>query len=358
MSDNKKTAYEIVMENRKTLVEQIINQMQSGNLVWRAGWNRESLRPHNPVSEAFYKGGNRLKLIIESESKGYKDPRWVTYKQAQEKDWHIKKGAKGVLLEKWIFTKEVHKRDIINGIEQDVSEVIQLNKPRVNFFYVYNAEQVVGIPELNIEPRMSETEQELIDLAETLKASSECPIIELVQDGAFYSPLKDTITLPPKESFISMQEYIATMSHEMAHSTGHESRLNRPLMNAFGTEDYAKEELRAELGSVFIQSELGLEVSGKVMENHAAYLQSWIKTIKEDYNEFYRACKDAETISERIIENYDREKMRELTKQEDKELKTQQETKIEEENVLNSFRKGHNPKTVPEAKENHAEIER
>lgn len=310
--NGKVTAFDKVMDSRKELVDKIVEQMQSGKIIWRAGWNNTLLFPHNPVSSAVYKGGNCMKLMVEGIVHNYNDPRWCTYKQAEEKGWNIKKGEKGVLLEKWIFTQEMNVEKEIDGEIVEVKETVRLEKPKVNYFYVFNATQIEGIEPF--EPgKLIETDKDLLKLKDDIIESSECPIREKMQGEAFYSPAKDEIILPPMESFHSLQDYIATMLHEMSHSTGHESRLNREIKNQFGTPEYAKEELRAELGSVFTQSQIGMKISESALKNHSGYLQSWIKACKDDYNEFYRACNDAQKICDRLIENYEKVRDKELT---------------------------------------------
>ena len=100
-----------------------------------------------------------------------------------------------------------------------------------------------------------------------------------------------------------MQDYYATALHEIAHSTGHESRLNRDLAGSFGSESYAKEELRAELACVFMQMEQGIQLNGKHITNHAAYLNSWLQAAKNDTSVFFKAAADAQRIADYVADN-------------------------------------------------------
>ena len=105
-------ALEIVLDSRKQLVKQLIERMEQEGLQWKKGWNPSNNSPNNPISGATYQGGNRFRLIMESALKGYEENRWLTFKQAQEKGYKIKRGEKGTLCEKWIFTKEEERENI------------------------------------------------------------------------------------------------------------------------------------------------------------------------------------------------------------------------------------------------------
>ena len=140
-------------------------------------------------------------------------------------------------------------------------------------------------PEMELEERTKQ-----IEIIERVIENSAAPINFDGGNRAYYSPIKDSIHLPEIKQFKSMQDFYATALHEIAHSTGHSSRLNRELSGGFGTPNYAREELRAELASIFMQIELGLSVEGKHFENHGAYLASWLKAVKNNQKEFFTAC--------------------------------------------------------------------
>ncbi|OFL94141.1 ArdC family protein [Fusobacterium sp. HMSC073F01] len=303
MEKNKKTAFEIVMENRKEVVEELIKSMEEGYVATRQLWDKMAVRPQNPVSQIYYRGGNRFRLSMEAVKRGYKDPRWLTYNQATENGWQVKKGEKGVLCEKWIFSKIVKEKDE-KGIE--IEKEVELDKPIVNYFKVFNAEQIAGIPELE---KLPIEKGQVLEIAEDMIATSMCPIKEVGQEQAYYSPSKDEIVLPLRESFKDSESFLSTALHEMMHSTGHESRLNRGKGNMFGSPEYAKEELIAELGSVFLQGDLGIKLEGEHFQDHSNYLKSWIGALKEDYHELFRACIEAEKGSQFLYSNYlEREK--------------------------------------------------
>ena len=299
--------FDVVMEDRKKLVDRIIENMEKGELSWNKNWNAGALQPQNPVSNVKYQGVNKLKLMMTAIEKDYKDPRWVTFKQAFDNGWKIKKGEKAVLCEKWIFTKkEIEIDEQGNKIEKEV----KLDKPIPNFFYVFNGEQIEKIPELKLQNELEKSE--ITEIAQDFINSSECKIKEIAQDRAFYNPSTDEIILPLRESFKSEQDFLATTLHEMVHSTGYKDRLDRDLSGTFGSEKYAKEELTAELGAMFLQSKLGIKIEGEHFDNHSAYLKSWIETLKKDPNELFRAANNADKATEMLYGRYIEKQQEEL----------------------------------------------
>lgn len=290
------SAYEIVMDNRKELVNKILTNMRKGYIWSPNAWSSKALTPHNPVSGAYYLGGNRIRLMMAAIENNYQDPRWVTYKQAEKCGWSVKKGEKSVLLEKWIFEET-------KSIENDAGEIekveIELSKPKVSYFRVFNAEQIQGIPELKLS-----SDIKIADITTYIKNSSQCKIVDSISGKACYYPKIDQIELPPEWAFKSAESYLSVLIHEMSHSTGHPDRLNRSILNQFGTPDYAREELRAELGSAFMKANLELPLSSEQLQDHSNYLLSWIQVLEKDPNEFFRACRDAEQISDYLYNNY------------------------------------------------------
>lgn len=290
-------ALDILMNDRKKLVEEIINRIEKQGLEWKKGWTPEMLLPKNPSSNVTYKGRNILKTFNAALVNEYNDPRWVTFKQAQDEGWKIKPGAKSIILEKWIFEKEEKQKNPETGKEEKVK--IKLDTPVPNYFRVFNARDVEGIPPLDLKPL---EKNETLRIAEEFIKSSKVPIIETAQPDAFYTPSRDKILIPLRETFESQESYLATVLHEMVHSTGKE--LNRDIINTFGTEKYAKEELVAELGAMMLQGKLGIKLEDNHIDNHGAYLQSWIKVLKNDFNELFKASIEAEKASELLYNRY------------------------------------------------------
>ena len=169
-------------------------------------------------------------------------------------------------------------------------------------FTVFNGDQLDGIPELpKLEQTMFSTD-ELIAARDKLLANMQ---LELREGGerAYYSPTENSVRMPKIEQFGSAYGYMSTFLHESAHASGAVHRLNRDLTGKFGSESYAKEELRAEIASAFTASVTGISYEqSPQMENHAAYIQSWIKVLENNPNELFAAIKDASKISDYLIE--------------------------------------------------------
>lgn len=272
---------------RKDLTAQIIRQLETGTAPWQKPWNPDLAplhgTPHNAVTERPYHGGNQLWLTCQ----GYADPRWCTYRQAQEQGWQVRKGEHSTAIEYWQWS-ERQKDEAGKFVE------VKLDQPRVFYANVFNAGQIEGVPEAR--PVSLQWQPE--EAAERILVASRADIRYDKTDTAFYSPRHDTIHLPPKMMFPDAQAFYGVALHELGHWSGHPSRLNRDLAHRFGSEGYAREELRAELASFFVASRLGIQHDPG---QHAAYVDSWIKALQEDHNEIFRAAKDAEKITEYVL---------------------------------------------------------
>ena len=294
--------FEKVMDARHAIVQDMIAMMEKGFFHNRDEWDRAALRPGNPISGVWYKGGNRLRLMMAVMKHRYTDPRWATARQFNEKGYYIKKGEHGIPCEKWIFTKNERSVDEHGNT---VYKEVELEHPQVSYFTVFNAQQVDGMPPFEkMQEQVAQTD--LTILGNQLLDVSECPVHMLAQERAFYSPAMDQIILPLRSMFKDEESFIKTYLHESSHASGHPSRLNRDLSGTFGSESYAREELRAELGALFTEIDLGLSLKAEHYEDHSDYFKSWIGALDKDVNELFRACADAQKISERLIGNYTR----------------------------------------------------
>ena len=160
-------------------------------------------------------------------------------------------------------------------------------------YAVFHASQIDGIPDYKA-PTVEEAPWTRPEAADIILKNS-AAVVRIGGDRAFYSPSTDHIQLPPENAFRGPPEFAATALHELAHWTGHPSRLNRDLQNRFGSAAYAMEELRAELASAFVAAELGIPTD---IPQHASYIASWIKPLKEDKREIFRAAADAQRIAD------------------------------------------------------------
>ena len=283
-------------EYRKQVTERLIGMLESGTAPWQKPWDAGIAamnRPHN-FNGRPYHGVNALMLWCTAIDKGYEDPRWLTFNQVKKLGGHVNKGEKSQLVEYWQWEKEVE------NPETGEKEKVPLPHPKVFRAMVFNADQCSGLPPLE-RPVQKWTPHERAD---RIVAANGVQVMHSSGEGAFYSPGGDYICLPPKESFPTEDAYYSTLLHEVGHSTGHPARLNREFSGRFGSENYAKEELRAELASTFLCGELGIATTGSD-EQHAAYVKSWVSALQDDYNEIFRAAADAEKICNYL---YDREK--------------------------------------------------
>ncbi len=284
------------MNAKPTFSEQVavklIEQLKAGTAPWQRPWdgNIQNFMPYNPTTGKRYKGINALWLL----SQEREDSRWLTYNQAQAQGAQVKKGEKGSVIQYWKFTDEIIRRDnqgtvLLDSEGKPIKDSVKLERPKVFHSVVFNAGQIDGLPEAPV----LEREWEPIDRAEALLTASGAQIRYVAGDSAFYSPSHDFIQLPLREQFKSADRFFATALHELGHWSGHESRLNRDLIHPFGSVAYAKEELRAEIASMMLGSELGI---GHDVGQHAAYVDSWIKVLEDDHLEIFRAAADAEKI--------------------------------------------------------------
>lgn len=311
-------------EYRKAVTERLIGMLESGTAPWQKPWDAGIAamnRPHN-FNGRPYHGVNALMLWCTAIDKGYADPRWLTFKQVNKLGGHVNKGEKAQIVEYWQWEKEVE------NPETGEKEKVPLEHPKVYRAAVFNADQCTGLPKL----RRQAQKWSPVERAENIIAANGVPVTHNTDGSAFYSPGGDFICLPPRESFATVDAYYSTLLHEVGHSTGHPTRLNREFGGQFGSEGYAREELRAELASTFLCGELGIATTGSD-EQHAAYVKSWVSALKNDYNEIFRAAADAEKICNYL---YEREKEYLQLKEQGKEPQVKQAAveSINDEQVL------------------------
>ncbi len=299
------------------LIDKYIEALEGGTIPWEKGWN--SSRPHNPITGTVYNGLNRLWLTYVSQMKGYKDSRWFTFNEIIDKNqkyhpdekWKLKKGCEGVEIskkpsyyneqeDKYYSSRQYYKKlatldDIEKEIFKESCKQIWNNK---DILYIYNAEEIEGIsPEQSIKINPM-----TVDKMNNIIKNMGVKYVELLDDRSYYLPSLDKVVTPPKERFKDESSYFSTLLHELAHATGHESRLNRDLTGKFGSNSYAREELRADIGAAFVMADFGLEFDEKHVKNHLAYVQSWARDLKDNKAILQEAIKDAELINNYITE--------------------------------------------------------
>lgn len=270
--------------------DRIVAELEKGVKPWVRPWDPEKTggpqAPFNPVTGKRYHGINVLILGMDMRAFQSGDPRWMTYQQAHENRWQVRKGERSTTI---FFTKPYEVED---EEADDGKKTIRVLK----HYAVFHASQIDGLPPYKA-PGVEEAPWTRPEAADIILKNSGA-IIRIGGDRAFYSPGTDHIQLPPEPAFRGPPEFAATALHELGHWTGHPSRLNRDMSHRFGSAGYAMEELRAELASAFVASDLGIPTD---IPQHASYIADWIKPLKEDKREIFRAAADAQRIADMLL---------------------------------------------------------
>ena len=283
-----------VRDFRLTLAAAFVKSITEKSESWQQSWQAPSARPVNGATGAKYRGINRLWLAYVQQQNGWDDPRWCTFKQIKDRQWHLTKGSKHTKVEYWLpYDKEEKK--IITWQEYNQREDKSKLGLRAKYYQVFNGCQIEGMPELE-KPQMHDISQ-----AELVSQISCSMGVEILHDGgnrAFYRPMEDKVHLPLKEYFTSDYGYNATVLHELSHATGHPSRLNRKQHGVFGSQYYAYEELVAELSSCFMSEHLPTKMDEAHYRSHKAYIQSWADGIEQNPETLVMAVRDAERAAD------------------------------------------------------------
>lgn len=274
----------------------IISMLKDGTAPWQRPWAgspdaAQAMRPFNPTTGTVYKGCNYLFLSMS----GYADPRYMTYKQAAANGYQVKRGATGLPIIFWKFDeKEECETD-----EAGVEKCEMKTRVMTRFYSVFNAAQIEGIEDWDV-PSTDPTPKQLWESCErgdTILKESGADIKHINGNSAAYYPMTDHIMLPKRHQFPQAEGYYGTALHELAHWTGHESRLNRNLFDR-KTDSYAREELRAEIATWMLCSQLGLPNDPT---NHASYIDTWVKRIEDDPFEIISAAQQSEKIKNYLL---------------------------------------------------------
>ena len=294
---------------RKELADKFINLLQEEKTEWVKGWDDSAGGPpFNAASGRKYSGINQFTLSLTAMIKGYGDPRWATMTQIRDENdvyhkgekWHLKKGSHGTKVEYWYpydwgNKKPMSWKEYKDAIDSGRSQKEFLIQPK--YFTVFNASQIEGVkPYVKEKQQTFQTDELIPKLAREMGVVMEFSSFP----RAFYDSGLDMIHLPKADLFYGAAEFHGTALHELAHATGHTSRLNRDIKNIFGSEGYAAEELVAEMTSCFMAAnlkEVDLSAFNR-FENNEAYLQSWIDAIHDKPDALIRAVKEATRATE------------------------------------------------------------
>lgn len=276
------------------VTQKIIEDLEKGNLTWRKPWNSEYLSGQvlRPLrwNNIPYTGINTLMLWGTAAEKGYHLPHWMTFDQALKLKANVRKKEKG--------TQVVYADKLVKEEEKDGETI--LNKiPYLKCYTVFNAAQIEGLPDsfYKIPDTIEINSKQRIDELENFFAQTKADIY--TGSKASYNQSTDQIQMPPFESFENVTDYYSTLAHELTHWTKHSSRLNRNFgRKTYGDEGYAKEELVAEIGACFLGADLGFVPMPE--EQNAAYIQSWLKVLKDDKRFIFSAASHAQKAVEYI----------------------------------------------------------
>jgi putative DNA primase/helicase len=275
------------------VANELIDQLEQGTAPWQKPWQPgERFMPYNPTTGKDYRGGNSMWLMAQ----GYADARWMTYRQATAEGAQVRKGEHGTQIQYWIVhgaepVTDAQGKPVRGEDGKPLTREVEYERPRVKTFTVFNGEQIDG---LTPAPPRTVEEWQRHQRAEAIMSGSGADIEHQAGNKAYYQPSADKIVMPERRQFPGADGYYSTALHELGHWTGAPDRLNRDLAHPFGSESYAREELRAEIASLMLGTEIGI---GHDPSRHAAYVGSWIKVLENDPQEIFRAAADAEKIT-------------------------------------------------------------
>lgn len=286
-------------KTKEELIKMYLESLEENKIPWRQRWN--SSLNKNGITNTTYKGINQLLLSYVSYKEHYEDNRWFTYVQIKDKGYKLKNSkGKGVPIEFWSVYDTKSKKKIsfeeYNKIINSNPELKEQYKTFCNVTYVFNGSLVEGIKEIDKNQNNNIQVNSYINkIINKLKVN-----YKEEGDKAFYNVKDDQVVLPKSNKFFDKYSYYATQLHELCHSTRHESRLNR--FEIKDKQDYAREELIAEISSSFLMQKLDINPKLEDYNNHKAYIQSWIQILKDKPNELFKAINEANKVCNYIEE--------------------------------------------------------
>ena len=303
----------VIKKLQQSVADVFIQGLEDGTSQWVKPWTGDTIPAlsYNPVSGVQYRGGNQLiltmaewKMAMDDLNPGG-DRRWMTYKQAASVGAQVRKGQKSQML---VSYKEIEDRRGIEPGEDPIRRLVAFP------FFVFHASQIDGLPPpKQPQPRLLD---ERMAQAQKIVDDFGVPVIS-GGNAAFYMPLKDRIFMPDREAFRDDPSWMATLLHECAHATGHESRLNRKFSFDRKGEEYAREELRAEMSSFDMCRRLGVPYDPS---QHIAYVNSWISLLRKDPAELMRAAADTDRILKFLnVPELEVEKIPQIAQEQDQE---------------------------------------
>ena len=288
-----------MMDLFQIITDRIVAELEQGVIPWQKPWS-------SAQGAISHTTGKRYSLLNQM-LLGCRSGEFVSFKEAQREGGHIKKGEKASMIVFWKFLDAAKRDDDGNVVHGADGKPVMESVPFLRYYNVFHIDQCEGIqPHFAEEPTPGEhlTPDAAADqIVSDYVHRSGVKLTIQHSDRAFYSPVSDSVTVPELTQYNSVSEYYSTLFHELTHSTGHASRLNRLSKEAsFGSESYSKEELIAELGAAFLVNHAGLETSSS-FRNSAGYIQSWLKALKDDKRLIVSAAGKADKAVAMILEN-------------------------------------------------------
>ena len=266
------------------ITDRVLEKLEAGTVPWEKPWGGKASMPQNLKSGKAYRGINVFLL----HSLGYESPYFLTFNQCKARGGHVRKGEKGcpVVFWKWLDVEDDDKTKRV---------------PMLRYYTVFNTGQCEGIDTPTIDA--PERHHEPIRVAQAIvEAMPHAPGIVHGYVAAAYSPLTDIVRMPKPERFDSNEAYYSTLFHELTHSTGHSDRLGRNLdakLAAYGSPDYSREELVAEMGAAFLCGETG--ILEPCIDQSSAYIAGWLKALKNDRKLVVTAAGQAQKAADHIL---------------------------------------------------------
>ena len=293
----------------KKVSSEIIDQIKAGVAPWQKPWKPgEQISAENFSTGQKYSGGNSLYLMSRAIRDGRGDNRWGTYNQIREAGGQVRKGEKGTQV--LFFTdrnsrvaKDEKGQILKNKEGKTIYEEQKRETPVCKQYTVFNVEQAEGL-KLKAREAQVRPEWDAHRDAEKVIAANGAPVHHVAGDRAVYLYSKDKIVLPERDQFPTQNGYYQTALHECGHATGHPDRMNRETLkegiaNGFGSPEYAREELRAEISAMMTGERVGV---GHDPQRGAAYVENWVKVLQKDPHEIHRAARDAQKMTDHLME--------------------------------------------------------
>lgn len=272
----------------REVTDKIIAALQSGASPWQRPWSLSAAAyPHNARTKKKYRGINVTLLMLAQTAGAYTSSGWLTEIQAQQLRGNVREGEQG---EPVIFFMSWKKTQSGSG---ESSKSI----PMLRQYIVFNVEQCEHLPARITQPSV-DGQEEIPNIAVWVEKTLDCNV-QHGGDEAFYAPGNDLIQMPSRSKFTTESGYIGTLLHEATHCTGAKARLNRFKAARFGSDNFAKEELVAEIGSSMLCAMLGFDYE---VEHHASYIDSWLQVLKDDQRYILRAAYRAQKALDYILE--------------------------------------------------------